>query len=175
MTDRYEVQWRQTKDDKWEPQVDFPSRWLANNYIESQAPGGTYRIVVIPMTGEGNDRTSIGNTPTCVLCGGTLTDDLQGNPNPIFCHECADGYVGVAHRETIDITPRGCQTPEGNARVNQVLQRIDQTSRRVADAAQRYVKAFDAESQTSELDELRAAIQERQSAYTEFLRAVAGR
>ena len=35
----------------------------------------------------------------CCDCGGELPADLQGNPNPTSCHECAAAYVGAAHRE----------------------------------------------------------------------------
>ena len=35
----------------------------------------------------------------CSVCGTMLPGDLQGNPNPTMCHECANGYVGAAHRE----------------------------------------------------------------------------
>ena len=35
----------------------------------------------------------------CCDCGGELPADLQGNPNPTSCHDCAAAYVGAAHRE----------------------------------------------------------------------------
>ena len=135
---------------------------------------------------DAKERIQMASYPTCDECGEQHSQDVacedvterrmsEEQKQEYLLDQQDEAERGAPTGEFIDITPVGCQTPEGNARVNQVLQRIDQTSRRVADAAQRYVKAFDAESQTSELDELRAAIQERQSAYTEFLRAVAGR
>jgi hypothetical protein len=124
----------------------------------------------------------------CSICGTMLTGDMQGNPNPCMCHECADSYVGAAHREmdtvrssvnysepeTIDITPVGCQTPEGNARVNAAMKAFEEAREEVARLATMLHKdgCFD---DSSVFDELRAAIEERFEAENAFLRAVAGR
>lgn len=84
---------------------------------------------------------------------------------------------GTPTGETIDITPEGCKTPEGNARVNRALAHVDEASRRVADLATQMVDRLAANQQwqSDEHDVLKAAIQHRKDAYRELLRAVAGK
>jgi len=135
---------------------------------------------------EAEERTRIGNTPSCDLCGeqhgasdcdeipiGAMTEaekqeyrlDQQDEPHPALIPE-------IPMVETIDLTPVGCQTPEGNARVNTAMRALDNATVEVANTAEQYI-ANGRELQGYR--DLCKAIEERQDAQEAFLRAVAGR
>ena len=80
-----------------------------------------------------------------------------------------------SNTRTIDITPAGCTTPEGNARVTKALDEFNGSAHTVANLAASMMDARRNGTLTSEdLDELQEAIEARRNAQESFLRAVAG-
>ena len=79
--------------------------------------------------------------------------------------------------DTIDITPVGLQTPDGEKRVNLAMQVVDSANALVADIATRMVDRLAANKQwlSEEHDTLKEAVERRKAAYEELLRAVAGK
>ena len=154
---------------------------------------------------EAEQRTRIGNAPTCDLCGGQhgsdhdcqnhdhLNDDGSCSPN---CEACKDTQPnpfdvmmqrGAAIRkhghttqstevETIDITPESCKTPEGAAKVNDAMRALDNAIAEVANRAETVVQDYDNPDQIeNSMRELRESVKARRDAQEAFLRAVAGR
>jgi hypothetical protein len=79
---------------------------------------------------EANERTRIGNTPSCDLCGG-----LHGSDHD--CEACKD----TQPKEYIDLTPVGCQTPE-DERIRRAIEIIDRANSRVASLATEMVETL---------------------------------
>jgi hypothetical protein len=79
--------------------------------------------------------------------------------------------------QTIDITPAGCTTPEGNARVQAAQQEWDSATMVVANAAEQLVGNYREGllfHYREDVRGLKAAIAVRERAKEAFLRAVAG-
>ena len=82
--------------------------------------------------------------------------------------------------KTIDLTPRGCQTPEGNARVAKALDEWNASAHQVANLAAQFLDdagpylKFPAEDFGEAFGELETAITDRAAKQEEFLRAMAG-
>lgn len=84
----------------------------------------------------------------------------------------------VTKTGTIDITPVGCQTPEGNARVAKAMKAFDDSSAEVANKATEFLRELLLEVKipnalADDLKELTAAINRRKAIQEAFLRAVA--
>jgi hypothetical protein len=92
------------------------------------------------------------------------------------------------HTDTIDITPGGCQTPEGNAKVNAAMKVFEESREEVARLATALLKngtivdmmrsvlvAQDEQEAIDYLDSLTDAVETRLKAEEAFLCAVAGR
>jgi len=79
--------------------------------------------------------------------------------------------------ETIDLTPVGCQTPEGNQHVNRALEVIDRANCRVAQLATEMVETLARNEQypSEKLDALKDAIQHRHRAYDSLYKAISGK
>jgi hypothetical protein len=76
---------------------------------------------------------------------------------------------------TIDLTPAGCATPEGNARVAKALDEWNSSAHSVANLAQNLLSGKDnGREDDADWTELREAITVRNTKQESFLRAVAG-
>ena len=81
---------------------------------------------------------------------------------------------------TIDLTPRGLQTPEGTARVNKAASEFEDATAQVANLATQFLELIQPELAHLEPDaretytELRAAMTTRAARQEEFLRSIAG-
>lgn len=71
--------------------------------------------------------------------------------------------------EKVDITPVGCKTPEGIARVNAAVDRINDANARCAELLEIYYEDISAS------EDAKAVLDERKAATEELLRALAGR
>ena len=102
-----------------------------------------------------------------------------------YDHNTESNYaqIGNSKAETIDITPVGCQTPEGNARVLQAHQEWDSATHLLANTVKQFFDAFEDPirglflvdaSLCEELHQLRALIGARDRKQEAFLRAVCG-
>ena len=98
--------------------------------------------------------------------------------------EILDALSSYASGKTIDITPRGCTTPEGAARVSKALEEWNGSAHEVANLAATVIEsygtvikaamvAYDPDSH-EEYGDLERAIETRAAKQEEFLRAVAG-
>jgi hypothetical protein len=119
--------------------------------------------------------------PSCDLCGGIhgdehdcqnhdyLNEDGSCSPD---CEACKD-----TQPKTIDLTPVGCQTLEGNERVNRAMRVCDMTTVTVAELATQMVITLEANQSypSAKFDALKAAVTARQDAYENLLKAVSGR
>lgn len=104
-------------------------------------------------------------------------DELQKQVDGMREAEAASERLG-----TIDLTPVGCQTPEGAQRVEEAIDNFEDVTAAVANIAQEFLAAFDAggaglahEDGGAELSELREACRKRVRVQEEMLRAIAGR
>lgn len=84
---------------------------------------------------------------------------------------------------TIDITPAGCKTPEGAARVKQTMDAFEESHAQVANAATEFYRNLTncytyeefREVMDDEGADLKTLIERRSKAQDNFLRAVTGR
>ena len=152
---------------------------------------------------EAQERLWAGNTPSCDLCGGEhgsdhdcqnhdhANEDASCSPD---CEACKDTQPhpfdvmakrGAAIRkhghttqstevETIDITPVGCQTPEGQSRVQIAHQEWDDATHALANTLKE-IMDDDEKPTTDDIQQLRALIGARDRKQEAFLRAVAGK
>lgn len=131
---------------------------------------------------EAEERTQIGNTPTCDACGEQHgeSDCAEHVPMP-WCERCQSyHHVTVEHititGETIDLTPVGCQTPEGCKRIADAQDEWDRATHQLANVLKEmldtcvYGEGFSGD----ELHQLKALIGARDRKQEAFLRAVAG-
>jgi hypothetical protein len=95
--------------------------------------------------------------------------------NPFDTMEWGDGQDKPL--ETIDLTPVGCQTPEGNEQVNRAMRVCDMTTVTVAELATQMVETLEANQSfaSAKFDALKAAIKARKDAYENLLKSVSGR
>ena len=111
-------------------------------------------------------------------------------PDGIFTdfEGCDSGIDTTPTGETIDITPEGCKTPEGNARVNEAMKAFTESREEVArlatsllrngtvlDILRAGLEAQDEHEAIDQLDALYDAVAARLKAEEAFLRAVVGR
>lgn len=82
---------------------------------------------------------------------------------------------GKVQSGTIDLTPVGCQSPEGNARVAKATRDFQGATAQVANAAETMYYEMLAGGEFEDWTELSAAIQTRKEKQDAFLKAVAGR
>lgn len=90
----------------------------------------------------------------------------------------ADEHAAHGDTVTFDLTPRGCQTPEGNARVNAAMLTAERAGLRFAGLAASAIAQGWLRPRPDEIDSwshLNVAKEEWQEAQIELLRAVAGR
>jgi hypothetical protein len=192
MNYHFEVQWRESKADKWEPQQGgFNSRRDANDWIVDQPDGGMYRVVIEER------ETPIGTMRKRALAELGI-DTLQGcresdriaegldamgqATDESDTEDCDIALAAISERgtptgETIDITPVGCQTPEGNERVNRAMRVCDMTTVTVAELATQMVETLEANQSyaSAKFDAIKAAIKARKDAYENLLKTVSGR
>ncbi len=110
--------------------------------------------------------------------GNHLSNRSDASDNdPEFCAECQHQRGGIPTGETIDITPVGCQTPEGVARVAKAKEEWDSATYLLANTLRElmdnyvYGEGFTGD----ELHQLKALIGARDRKQEAFLRAVAGK
>ena len=100
------------------------------------------------------------------------------NPKAIEEHGAAIRQHGHTTQstegETIDITPVGCQTPEGVKRVSDAQQEWDSATHLLANTLKE-IMDDDEKPTTDDIQQLRALIGARDRKQEAFLRAVAGR
>lgn len=84
--------------------------------------------------------------------------------------------MNVSESRTVDLTPAGCQTPEGVARVNAAMRDVDQANAecaRLLDSFLGYVAMLGMREAWAEVrEEVSAAMLKRREATEEFLRAL---
>jgi hypothetical protein len=102
-------------------------------------------------------------------------------PDGIFTdfEGCDSGIDTTPTGETIDLTPVGCQTPEGNARVLQAQQEWDSATHELANTLKRVIdEVFDRDTdkiaRAEYYSELQTLIGIREVKQEAFLRAVCG-
>ncbi len=168
--------------------VDHPSR-----------PGNTYRPETIAEA-----RTQIGNTPSCEDCGEQHGEsDCEDRPGAMTeeektelrldaeddaergCAKCGGEFEAPIHsvaknsHQFIDLTPVGCQTPEGSERVRKAQQEWDDATHELANTLKRVIdEVFDRDTdkiaRAEYYSDLQTLIGIRESKQDAFLRAVAG-
>lgn len=78
---------------------------------------------------------TLADSPT----GGQISNDPKTCKHPVeWRDEGVCKLCGSVTQFTIDITPAGCQTPEGIARVNKAMREFDDATAEVANAATRF-------------------------------------
>ena len=120
--------------------------------------------------------------PDCVCHAPGVTEPpMDGMPWCEYCqcyhHETAEHITkpaGTPTGEFIDITPVGCQTPEGNARVVKAQQEWDSATHLLANTVKEIMED-DQKPTPDDIHQLRALIGARDRKQEAFLRAVAGR
>jgi hypothetical protein len=134
------------------------------------------------------ERTRIGNTLSCDLCGeqhgesdcpvipiGAMTEaekqeyrlDQQDEVHPALIPE-------IPAPTFIDITPVGCQTPEGVKRIQDAQQEWESATHLLANAVKEIMED-DQKPTPDDIHQLRVLIGARDRKQEAFLRAVAGR
>ena len=93
-----------------------------------------------------------------------------------YDHNTESNYaqIGNSKAETIDITPVGCQTPEGVKRVSDAQQEWDSATHLLANTLKE-IMDDDEKPTTDDIQQLRALIGARDRKQEAFLRAVAGK
>lgn len=100
----------------------------------------------------------------------------------------ADNPLDVDTTHTITLLPKGCETPEGAARVQRTMDAWNNTHAEVANRATQFLKlyaatiaeglkehAYDVDGALADLKELQELMEDRDSKQEEFLKAVCGR
>jgi hypothetical protein len=128
------------------------------------------------FTGHGSDGFDINAVPDSV--------EIIADPEDFGIRE--EGAVEVTQVGFIDLTPRGCTTPEGIERTNKAMHEFEDSAVAVANAAMRFVhnhefalvemvvREQDASNIREDFAELRELVRARRVAQDEFLRAVSG-
>jgi hypothetical protein len=128
----------------------------------------------------------------CQSCGGKgfhvdgyVESDVHERPDLPHHSDCVRRFhsssectCGKDQRpETIDLTPVGCQTPEGNARVAKAQQEWDSATHDLANTLKRVIEEiFDRDTdkiaRAEYYSELQTLIRTREAKQNEFLRAI---